>query len=641
MVARARPTVLAMKTAGTQNFIHRIYREGGPLQWVREAYTNATEAGATRVEFGIEWQAVESLGVYRRVIADDGSGMTPDELVEFFNTFGGGGKPIGGEHENFGVGVKTSVLPWNRYGMVVVSWVDGDASMIWVMQDPATGEYGLRLLEAIDPETGESSLDEVYVPYNDPEHGCDWSLVKPDWIGDNGTVVVLLGDEPTQDSVLGDPSREESDIKGISTYLNRRLWEIPEDSTLIVDELRTQDKGTWPRSEEEAHGAAISGPDRRTNARRIEGARYFIEYSAKSFRKGKLAHSGTAALTDGTKIDWYLWEGDRPAVQSYAAISGYIATLYKGELYDVSAHPSTYRSFGIIESEVRRNTWLVIRPPLSDDTGKHGVYPRTDRNALLLRGGPNAGGPLPLHDWAGDFVTNAMPKELLDAIKRARGGSEGTIKDQTWRDRLADRFGARWRIPKLRAHKKGSLTVDPTQLGNMPRKAIRKKRTGSGTGGGTGGTGGGPNIGTAAGTVRAVRAKVAGGLPSYRAVTDDDVGPGVLAAWQANDPDHPEGVVLINVEHPVLAAEIEQYQAQYADVFADQVAEEVIDVYGQVAVAKVAHSEHLKGILPSSVVEEELRSDTALTMSLLGLMGEEALLAPRLGGKFRRKAAAS
>jgi hypothetical protein len=93
-----------MKTAGTQHLIERTYREGGTFQWVRETYLNAIEAAATKVEYGVEWQAVDSLAVYRRLIADNGHSMKPDEMVEFFNTFGGGGKPIGGEHENFGVG---------------------------------------------------------------------------------------------------------------------------------------------------------------------------------------------------------------------------------------------------------------------------------------------------------------------------------------------------------------------------------------------------------------------------------------------------------------------------------------------------------------------------------------------------------
>ncbi len=312
----ATPRTLPMRTAGTQHLIERTYREGGAYQWVRETYTNSQEAGSCQILFGVEWQAVEELGVYRRLIADDGGGMEPDQLVEFFNTFGGGGKPIGGMHENFGVGAKTSLLPWNPYGVVVISWVEGEAAMIWIQKDPDTGEYGLRLMETEDEETGEISLDEVYAPFADDDHGCNWAAIKPDWIDDHGTVIVLLGQDGTDDTVEGDPHREEADIKGISTYLNRRLWEIPDGVEVSVDELRTQERGNWPRTEVEAHGRqSKAGPDRRTNLRRIRGARFYIEYLGSSFTAGELAHSATQHLSDGTEIDWYLWEGERPAVQ--------------------------------------------------------------------------------------------------------------------------------------------------------------------------------------------------------------------------------------------------------------------------------------------------------------------------------------
>src|SRR5687768_3655057 len=119
MVARSSARILPMQTAGTHHFIERTYREGSQYQWVRECLVNAIEAKATKIEFGVEWQAVESKGIYRRVIADNGIGMTGEQMVGFFNTFGGSGKPIGGAHENFGVGAKTSLMPWNHYGVVV------------------------------------------------------------------------------------------------------------------------------------------------------------------------------------------------------------------------------------------------------------------------------------------------------------------------------------------------------------------------------------------------------------------------------------------------------------------------------------------------------------------------------------------
>jgi hypothetical protein len=635
----ARYSVTPMKASGIQHQVRRVYREGGEFQWVRETLINSLEAGATKVEFGIEWQAVEALGVYRRVIADNGCGMTPDELVGFFNTWGGGGKPIGGVHENFGIGAKSSLLPWNNHGLVVISWVAGEAAMIWVTTDE-DGEYGLRNFEAVDSETGEIRIDEVVTPFYDAGHGCDWSAVKPDWLADHGTVMVLLGDDPAANSVTGDPFRpSEANHKGISTYLNRRLWELASGVDIAVDELRTTDQKLWPDREEVAHGPQQS-PDRRTNRRAIRGARFYIEYPEPTFTKGKLTASGTVNVSDGTEIDWFLWAGDRPAVQSYAAQGGFIAALYNNELYDVTNHHSTYRSFGVLEGAVRSKLWLVMRPPPFDEQrGKRGVYPRGDRNSLLIMGGPHAGDPLPLNDWGAEFAQD-MPEPIREAIRKAREGGSGTVSDEAWKQRLADRFGSRWRVFKLRGRKGGKLTMAATQEGSLPRSAKRVKRANGGGGGGGGGTTGARNTGDKPGTVSAARVKVGGGIPAYVVVRGDALGEGMLAAWAPNHPDHPEGAVLLNVDHPVLEDEIAHWQAQYPDHLADQIGDEVIATYGEIAVAKVAHSEHMKSILPSSRVENDLRSEAALTMALLGLIGEEAVIAPRIGGKYGRARAA-
>jgi hypothetical protein len=627
--------ILPMKTAGTHHFIDRIYRESGVFQWVRETYINAFEEGATIVQFGIEWQAVEANGVYRRTIADNGKGMSSEQLVSFFNTFGGGGKPIGDPHQNFGVGAKTSLLPWNRYGMVVVSWKDGDASMIWVAQDPASGEYGLRTFRVQDPDTGEISLDHVCEPYLDEEHGCDWSLVKPAWIKEHGTVIVLLGNDPTYDTVEGDPTRAESDIKGISSYLNQRLWEVGK-IKLTVDELRTDDKSKWPRTEEEGHGSqAKKGVDRRTNLRTIEGARHFIRYADKSFKDGKMSAFGTVMLNDGTRIDWFLWEGERPAVHSYAALNGFVAAEYRNELYDVSQRMVTYRSFGITDGTVRKRVWLVARPKELDAEGKSGVYPRTDRNALLIRGGPQAGDPLPWSQWGSEF-SDSMPDEIRAAITAARSGIANTITDPSWKDRLAERFGARWRITKLVASLKGTLQVIAEHAGGFPRaKMVATKRAKSG-GGGSGGVRGAKTVGHPGGIVPASSRNVGGAIPDYRTVDSSSVEPGMLAAWSTVDPEYPHGVVLLNVEHPVLISQIQYWQEQYADHLAEEIKTDVIDVYGMIAVAKVAHSAHLTNIIPPETLKD-LRSDAALTMALIGLIAEEAVIATRIGGKYGGK----
>src|SRR5438552_18431158 len=112
---------MKLNIVGASNWVNRMFEACGNYQWAREFLKNSLEAGATRVEFGIEWQAVEKLGVYRRTVIDNGSGMDQGELLKFFSTLGEGGKKIGGIHDNFGVGAKIAALPWNPLGLVVIS----------------------------------------------------------------------------------------------------------------------------------------------------------------------------------------------------------------------------------------------------------------------------------------------------------------------------------------------------------------------------------------------------------------------------------------------------------------------------------------------------------------------------------------
>ena len=192
-------SIVPMKADNIFAWIERNYREGGRFQWARETAINAIEAGATKIEFGVEWQAVEKLGVYRRLIADNGRGMDSDELRAYMVTMGGTGKTIGGVHDNFGHGAKSSLCPFNRHGVVVVSWRDGCPSMIRIVYDELTGEYGLH-----EEETADGERIAVWDPDVD-EDGIDWSAVRPDWMHDSdGTVIVLLGQHATEDTVRGD-----------------------------------------------------------------------------------------------------------------------------------------------------------------------------------------------------------------------------------------------------------------------------------------------------------------------------------------------------------------------------------------------------------------------------------------------------
>ena len=206
--------------------------------------------------------------------------------------------------------------------------------------------------------------------------------------------------------------------------------------------------------------------------------------------------------------------------------------------------------------------------------------------------------------------------------------------------RLAERFGSRWRIPKYRASPAGAHGVKLHESARPRRLKVRRRRRRGGTGGGnggTGGTGGRYKTGTIPGDTRAEKKMVAGGVPSYKLVKGSDLENGMIAAWSPNEPGYPEGAVLINVELAVLRAQVEHFQAQYADHLAEEIEADVLGAYGEIAVSKVAHSEHLRHLVASSVIEEEFRSTAALTMSLLGLIAEEAVVAPRLGGRYKKR----
>jgi hypothetical protein len=223
--------VMKLRITGASNFVNRMFEACGSYQWAREFLKNALEAGATKVEFGIEWQAVEKSGIYRRTIADDGTGMDRDELLRFFSTLGEGAKQIGGVHDNFGVGAKIAALPWNPEGVVVISYKGGVGSMIWILLDPDSGDY-----ELVEFDTVKGGTACVIEPGE--IEGIDWAQVRPEWVKEHGTVIVLLGSEEYPDTVLGNPHAGEKDIKGLSVYLNSRFWDLSK-ADVKVSELRS------------------------------------------------------------------------------------------------------------------------------------------------------------------------------------------------------------------------------------------------------------------------------------------------------------------------------------------------------------------------------------------------------------------
>lgn len=616
---------------GASNFVNRMFEACGPYQWAREFLKNSLEAKATRIEFGIEWQAVEQYGVYRRMIVDDGEGMDRDQLRRFFSTLGEGVKKIGGVHDNFGVGAKIASLPWNPEGIVVISYREGRAAMIEIVLDSQTGEY--ELIEFQGENKTSCVIDPASIDWSQANE-IDWASLRPDWLTTHGTILVLKGSEQSPDTILGNPQSGEADIKGLSAYLNSRFWNLANCDVRVV-EVRSEKKNQWPQ------GPQDRDDNRRPNVRRIRGAKYYL--SEIPSPSGKLTYKGEVQLDeDRVKAEWYLWEGDRPAIHSYARKGGYIAVRYNDELFELSSGKVQFRWFGVVESRVQQNLTIILEPQhYRPSNGSWGVHPDQSRNRLIFTGEGQKGVSVPLDTWGTEFSDN-LPEPIRAAIYAARGESSGTIESDEYRKRLQDKFGNRWTIKVLVVKSIATSSKLVTATGenvetaevsddvtpvrpHQPRKrrkafkVVVPKAT---------------ENGSAQGEEREVPVDV----PRYRFAKGEDFErPWHLALWQPNDTEGP--TVYINTESPILGEVIHYHQERYAEIHSEEIKDTILHVFGEVAVAKIAHSQKLRREMPEELLDKEYRNEAALTIALMGLIAEESLVAQRLA-KFGRKRAA-
>lgn len=107
-----------------------------------------------------------------------------------------------------------------------------------------------------------------------------------------------------------------------------------------------------------------------------------------------------------------------------------------------------------------------------------------------------------------------------------------------------------------------------------------------------------------------------------------------LAMWAPADPQGP--TVYINVDSPILQEMVKYHQDMYTDIHAEEIAQTIRRVFGELAVAKVAHAQKLCREIPVEILDRDYRNEKALTVALMGLLAEDSLIAQRLV-KFGRK----
>ncbi|MEU9276710.1 hypothetical protein AB0D87_49670 [Streptomyces sp. NPDC048342] len=649
------PRYVHVPTEATHQLIRQAYEAGGPYQWAREAWKNSEESHASIIQFGIEEQAAERLGVLRRTIMDNGEGMEPDDLKIFLTTFGGGGKPIGMD-QNFGQGFKSAVLPWNPYGVVVISYTrnNPEGAMLWIYRDDQ-GNYALKEWPAHDEDGDFVTYMSTPRPFNDEAHGCNWGAIRPEWM-ETGTIMVLLGQSSESSTWQGDPepSRNEN-VDGLIRYLNGRLLTVPDRSgapieTTVFDLYER--KSAERRASKDKTVVLPSGQEMVWRPRRIHGLRHFIP---------KTELTGTVVVDEhGTRAEWfYVPEPEAPVKGSrdYINQRPVVAVDYQGELYHADSAKSRYRQFGITD-EIRGRTWLILRPPVYSDSRpmEWGVLTQASRNMLMAKGGVD----LPWDQW-GDAFFAAFPEELARVRDEARSDNRGQSDASMAKNlsRILDRLNPRYKASRILSSAAGLVMGFPSgaTAGVPGGQRTTSNSGGKGATGASGGSAGPQRVlvpaigGSAAG--RSARAK--GGFPAYQWRKFEPDEAKFLARYDQNDTmtlsdglvSH--GVVFLNEAHPVFIQECNYWiDSVWPKADPKQIQELVRRVYGEEAVAHVVHAQRLNGTVvantggkPTVISEEDVQQfldPVALSSALLGLVNVEQRILTQGGGSFGSRA---
>ena len=110
-------------------------------------------------------------------------------------------------------------MPLNPSGLLVCSWQNGAGWMVWIWKDPISGDYGLRSMLAQD----ESYHLAIPVPDG-------W---RPSQIDQHGTMVVFLGRDPAEDTLLAPPGLP-APREWMFRYLNERFFRFQPRATVQV-----------------------------------------------------------------------------------------------------------------------------------------------------------------------------------------------------------------------------------------------------------------------------------------------------------------------------------------------------------------------------------------------------------------------
>lgn len=399
-----------------------------------------SRASASRLEQrarDVAWGHQTLTGQTKLAVIDNGVGMTGEEMVEYINKLSSSMHEQS-RHGNFGVGAKIAALPRNPEGLVYLSWKDGVGYIIHLWRDPENDEYGLKRMTHPDGR-------EEYWGYIE-------DTLKPEPIKDNGTMVVLLGREEKENTMIA-PAGTPMPSRWILRYLNTRYFRFP--TGVLVKSREGWDKG---RS------------DRHSFLREVTGQQPWLDQNSHD--------RGTVDLTTATARWWILKESADDDSGHYAG-GGHVAALYQDELYELvvgRAGVARLQGFGVIFGCNR--VVMYLEPKTASGVSVSANIARTN---LLCDGEP-----LPWSDWASEFREN-LPQPIADLMEEISAKSSPSDHRAAIRERLK-RVRELLRFTRYRPAQNGQHLIDDDSL--SAGGTAKQAEPGGGGGGGGGGRGG-------------------------------------------------------------------------------------------------------------------------------------------------------
>ncbi len=437
----AKPLVIAPSAKFAANIIDATFESGAADQYQRELVTNAFEAGATEVRVtAFRFSEYGAAGGIKAAFVDNGEGMSGTKIPQYLTELGSGKKEISASG-NFNMGARVSTLPFNHYGVVIASWVEGDevGSLVHLAYDEESGTYQVVGFGDDGAQVG--------TPSPEMRHPI---IAK----AGHGTVVFLLGARE-EDHTVGEIRRRSDGsflYPGVRFthedrhYFNAKYFTMPEDVSLKTMwatqhvELEWTKKiapGSWYDDVPTIKGDAAQGiKGEAWGFRTVEGLQSIITKDASEVYDAKnpdwdKGYSGTVLVEDSkgykAKVHWAMMAANKFArigpkggggsdTRDYGIALGLFGELYQDEVYNLTTSKNSQalraalERYGIVRAEIRDRLVLVVEPETAS-TVSLVAHPNAARSRLE-RG--NEG--LPHAEW-GDSFARQLPTPINDRLK--------------------------------------------------------------------------------------------------------------------------------------------------------------------------------------------------------------------------------